>query len=279
MSTQPQWQGLAQLRWILTVTDSAQKGIVTDFKATGLVEGSSHIYEVNADTANSTGGDIQVLAVSKLGTGLAQVCILEAYPGVKVLLQKTGSPEALTQAWKASGAAYTDVTTAFSTGLNVELFTARYDYIYCGADSVFSNIEINLAIKASNTILAIFQYSTGTGNWQTFNPSDGTNGFTTNGNIMWTGSLAGWALNTVNGVAKYYIRIQRTRNSLATVPSEATVQITSSIDFYWDEDANVKMKTLAISGSPVFADRTAALAGGLVTGQIYQTSTGQLMIA
>jgi hypothetical protein len=33
-----------------------------------------------------------------------------------------------------------------------------------------------------------------------------------------------------------------------------------------------------ISNAPVYADNTAAIAGGLVSGDVYKTSTGQLMI-
>jgi hypothetical protein len=43
-------------------------------------------------------------------------------------------------------------------------------------------------------------------------------------------------------------------------------------------DSHTHVRNLFISNPPVYADNTAALAGGLVAGQVYRTSTGVLMI-
>lgn len=252
---------------------------VVDFKATGISSGENHILDMHMDTSNSTGGEIQVLAVNKIGSGNASVTAVEVYPGVIPLLQKTGSPISLTQAWKYTVTTFSDVTAAFSSGTNVEIFTNDNDYIYCGSDTIFNQLEVLLTVKASNTISATFEYSTGEGTWSIFSPSDGTNGFTTDGNIMWSGSLAGWTSATVNTVSKFYVRIRRTRNSLVTKPSEATITVTSTINYSWDENGDIHIRKGKISGLIVYADRAAALAGGLTTGQLYQTSTGVLMVA
>lgn len=254
------------------------KALVIDYKATGLGAGSTHLHEINVDTSNSTAGSCHAFAVGKSGSGLIEVSALEVYPDVHPLLQKTGDPVPLTQAWLYSGAAFTDSTAAFNNGSNVTLFVNDDDYVYCGADAAFSQLEIYLATFASNTISAVFQYSTGPGTWQTFSPADGTNGFTTNGSISWASSLAGWVAATVNSVSKFYIRIQRTRNLLTTSPVEQNIRIISSTDFGWDKNGDVTLHALKMTGVPVYADRTAALAGGLVTNQVYKTSAGALMI-
>lgn len=251
---------------------------VIDYKATGIGNGGSenHLMEVNVDTANSTGGEIQAMSVSKSGTGSATVTAIEILPDVNVLVQKVGDPIALTQAWLLSSAVYTDSTTAFSNGTNVGIFANDNDYIICGSDNLFQQIEVYLSTMSSNTIDAIFEYSTGPGTWQAFSPSDGTNGFTTNGSIMWP-TLAGWVSAAVNGVSKYYIRIQRTRNLIVTTPIESNIRIRSTTDYWWDKDGDIYIRKLRMSGTPVYADNTAAIAGGLLLGETYRTSAGVLM--
>ena len=256
------------------------KGIAIEFLASNInTEGECHILEVNVDTANSTKGEISALSVNKIGVGLAEVTAIEAYSGVNILEQKTGDSIFITQAWKESNTVFTDVTTAFSNGTNETIFNNDNDYIYCGTNAKFNQIEVNLATMSSHTIDAIFEYSTGTGTWTTFGPADGTNGFTTNGNITWNQeNLTGWVSSLVNGVSKYYIRIQRTRNNIITLPIESTIKTTSTVDYYWDKTAKIKVRTIESSGIPLYADRAAAQAGGLTVGQFYQTSAGVLMI-
>lgn len=252
--------------------------LVVDYKATNIGTSENHILELNVDTELSTGGNIQAVSVSKIGSGLVDVTAVETLQGVNVVTQRTGDPIVFTQAWKLSGAVYTDVTSAFGNGTDVSIFSNDNDYIICGYNSVFQQIEINLTTKSSHPIDAIFEYSTGNGTWATFTPTDGTNGFTNNGNIMWTGALSGWASSLVNGVSKYYIRIQRTKNLITTPPVEKNIRILSNVDFGWDKNADVKLRKIKATGLPVYIDRAAALTGGLVTGDFYQKSDGTLMV-
>lgn len=254
------------------------RAMVINYLANGVGAGhESHLHEIIIDTDGSTGGNIQAMSVSKVGTGSVNVAALEALPDVHVLTQNTGVPINLTQSWKLSSAVYTDVTAAFTNGSNIELFTLDDDYVICGYDTQFGQIDIDLSIGASNTISAVFEYSTGVGTWATFTPSDGTNGFTKSGTIMWS-SLVGWVAATVNGVSKFYIRIQRTRNALTTSPVEESIKISSTVNFGWDKNADVSVRKLKASGLPEYADRSAAQTGGLTTGQFYQTTAGVLMI-
>lgn len=254
-------------------------GFVLDYNATNITSGESHLFEVNIDTSNSTGGSIEAFTVSKSGTGTSTISALEVYPGIDVIKQKTGDPISLTQAWLLSGSTYTDATTYFDTGASLAIFSLDNDYIICGSDAAFNQIEVYLQTLAGLNISPIFSYSTGAGTWQTFSPADGTTGFTRNGTIAWdSGSLAGWISATVNGIAKYYIRIQRITNNIGTVPIELSIRVNSTTDYGWSRDADISVRSISASLIPTYADRTAALAGGLTTGQFYQTSAGALMI-
>lgn len=256
----------------------ATHAIVLDYKATGLTSGDdAHLIEVNVDTADSINGDIEVITVAKSGTGTSAITVIEAYPGVAPIKQRVGDPVYLTQAWKTTLGVYSDTTTAFSNGSDTQIFTNDNDYIYCGADTKFNQLQVYLVIKASNTIQAVFEYYNGSA-WTMFSPSDGTNGFTVNGNIMWDINLSGWVTVPVNDVSKYYIRIQRTRNALTTPPTEATILVIASTGFGWDANADISIRKARASGLLTYADRAAAEAGGLTTGQFYQTSAGVLMI-
>ena len=255
--------------------------LVIDYKATGITTGDMHLLGITIDTANSTGGDINGISVSKVGTGLANVTGLEVYPGCTVVHQHAhaGVAQTLTRAWILASAIYTDVTTAFANGTNVGIFTNDSDYIICGYDTAFDHLEIVLQTLASTSVTPIFEYSTGDGTWNTFVPADGSNGFTTNGTIAWGGSLAGWVSANVNGVSKYYIRIQRTRNQLTTTPIEGGITLVSNPQHYeWDKNGDLTVRRITTLNALVYPDNATALAGGLTVGQTYRTATGVLMI-
>lgn len=254
------------------------KAIVVNYLANGMDPGDeSHILEVIVDTDGSTGGSLQGLSVAKGGTGLTNVVAVEALQDVALLTQQTALPTTVTQAWKLSNTTYTDVTTAFSAGTDVELFSLDNDYIICGHDSIFDELTVYLAVFASSTIDALFSYSTGLNTWALFSPADGTNGFTKSGTIMWP-VLAGWVPSLVNGVSKHYIRVQRTRNNIVTPPIEHFIKLSANIEFGWDKNADVSIRKLKASGIPTYADRATAEAAGLTIGQFYQTVLGAVMV-
>lgn len=253
--------------------------LVIDYKANGLTQSENHLLQANIDTADSgVNTAIQALSVSKTGTGSAMVYAVESLPGVHLLKQVTGEPLFFTQAWKVTLGVYADVTDPFLNGTNISIFQNDNDSIVVGYDTQFRQIEVQLQTKSSHTIDAIFEYSTGVGTWQAFGPSDGTNGFTENGFITWPDTLTNWVSALVNGVSKYYIRITRTKNLVTTVPVESNIRLATTVDFGWDSNAKISVKNINAIAIPVYADRTAAIAGGLIVGDVYQTSAGLLMI-
>ena len=254
------------------------RAMVVNYLASGMADGDeSHLYEIVLDTDGSTGGEAQGLSVAKTGTGLVHVTAIEALADVNVVIQRTGDPITLTQAWKLSGSTYTDTTVDFSNGSNIEIFSLDNDYIICGSDAVFTQLDIELFTESSHTIDSVFQYSTGVGTWNTFQPADGSNGFTKSGSVMWP-ALAGWVAASVNGVSKYYIRIQRTRNLVTTPPVESNIRVRSTTEFKWDKNGDVSIRKLKAIGLPTYIDRASAQTGGLVTGEFYQKTDGTLMV-
>lgn len=132
------------------------------------------------------------------------------------------------QCWKEeTGPAFTDTTVAFaSTGTDVQIFAADDDRIYFGDDATFEAIQVILAVFSSDDIVAVFEYYNGA-TWTALTVTDGTTGFTQDGIISF--SIPGdWATVDVNGATKFYVRIQRTENTVTTPPTEDTIRIQSS---------------------------------------------------
>lgn len=239
-----------------TVIDANGQGdthaFVADFVATSIVAGDvCNLFEASIDTSNSSGGTVKAFVVDKVGAGSVNVIGLGVLAGCDVISQNSGLEVSADQGFKYD-TGYTDTTTAFGSGAsNVQIFVNDNDYIYVGHASTFDDIRVVLAIAASQNIQALFQYSAGAGAWATFNPSDSTNGFTVNGNITWQLPLSGWATDTVNAIAnKYWIRIQRTRNSLTTPPTESTIKIITSTIYSWDKNGAVSIASLTL-GTPL----------------------------
>ena len=235
-----------------------------NYIATGYTSSmSSRVLDVAIDTDAATGGDIHVLAVSKTGAGvLGNVYALEAYADVNPILQKTGTWANITQAWAVSGAAYTDVTSNLSSiSSNATLFAANNDYLYIGDDNAFSQINVSLLTFASGAgVKPTFEFSAGSSVWTAFTPADGTNGFRQEG-LIGFGTLSGWTADTVNSVSKKWIRIQRTQNTLTTVPVEKLIQIMTPTTYSWDKLGNVSV--LTYNGNTITASSgTLTLAAG-----------------
>ncbi|MFZ3064823.1 MAG: hypothetical protein WA277_06035, partial [Nitrospirota bacterium] len=235
-----------------------------NYVATGYTSSmSSRVLDIAIDTDAATGGDIHVLAVSKTGAGvLGNVYALEAYADVNPILQKTGTWANITQAWAVSGAAYTDVTSNLSSiSSNATLFAANNDYLYIGDDNAFSQINVSLLTSASGAgVKPTFEFSAGSSVWTAFTPADGTNGFRQEG-LIGFGTLSGWTADTVNSVSKKWIRIQRTQNTLTTVPVEKLIQIMAPTTYSWDKLGNVSV--LTYNGNTITASSgTLTLAAG-----------------
>lgn len=226
---------------------------VVEFTATGLVAGEQGVgHDVQMDTANSTGGDLIAIEVSKTGAGSASVHGLYANTGVAPVTQDTGTITAIEQAWDYNGA-YTDVTTNLGTAAtDSTLFDANGDILYIGMASKFDLIEVVLATAASGAgIKPTFEFSAGSSVWTAFTPSDDTLGFRNSSVISWNSAdLATWATDTVNGVgSKYWVRITRTQASLTTAPVEDTIKVQTSTRYQWNSSGNLNINNLTIAGT------------------------------
>jgi len=237
---------------------------------------------VNIDNTGSTGGDYHALDVSVTGAGTAATVAVGTNPEVAVIHQHTGVFAATAQSWKFNGG-FTDVTAAFDNpGVDVTIFDGDDDYIYIGANAAFSQIRVILETVAGRNIRPIFEYSTVGPVWVPFDPIDGTDGFLQNGIIQWTsGSLAAWAAVVVNLANHFYIRIQRTRNNIVTIPVEDIIRILEPVEYSWNEDGDILAASVTANG---LADTTGTQyeiltfgAGGILNG-IGPLTDGQLVI-
>lgn len=131
------------------------------------------------------------------------------------------------------------------------------DYIYIGADSIFDIIVIDLSVNSSADIIPTFEFSEGSNVWGSFTPVDNTNGFTNSGLIVMS-ELSGWSTQSLHDgeVSKYYIRIQRTKNNLVTIPTinSLTTELSTTSSHEWDEYGLLKIKTFDQTVEPTSGD-------------------------
>lgn len=206
------------------------------------------------DSTGSTGGVSSGINVQLVGSGGADVAAVLAGTGTFPVVTLTGAlPAGPEQGWiEETGPAYTDTTTAFgSDATDVTIFAANNDYIYVGNATTYFEIQVLLDTVSSVNVTPIFEFSTGAG-WTAFSPNDGTAGFTRNGNISFDKDeliSAGWAARSVNGVSKYYIRIQRTRTVIGTAPIEDTILLADGAINQWDPDGNLTIQQILTQGS------------------------------
>ena len=260
-------------------------GAVVEYTAIGLAPGEVGAgLRVDVDAANATGGMIRGVEVSAVGTGLDAVEGLHVTAGVDPVSQFAGILGAVETAFSHDGS-FTDVTAAFnSTGSDVTLFGSNGDFVYIGMDAVFDEVAIQLATLASGAgIKPTFEFSDGAGGWTTFTPTDETQGMRQSGLINWIAAdlvALGWAADTVNAVgSKFWVRIARTQNSLATAPVEDLIQVAATVSYKWNKSGNVNLNDLSIGGTFGFDGNTITglsgigvtiptLAGSFTTGDV-----------
>lgn len=211
------------------------KAVDIDYITGNIGEGSDEaVILVNIDESAATGGDVTALEV--LATeGNAQVNGMLTGVGVNPIGQLSGAFGDMDSALSNA----VDVLADFiSAGSNVQIFSNDNDTVTIGNAVKFEEIEFLLAVFSSQNINPTFEFSTGVGTWTTFSPVDGTNGLLNNGVIAWLDSdIPTWALGTGS---EYLIKITRTRNGLATPPTESLVQIAEAVLFSWDKDGAIK---------------------------------------
>lgn len=135
--------------------------------------------------------------------------------------------------------AFYDATEAFSSASSsaVGVLETDNDYVVLGNDIPFTAIDITFNTGASSDCELIFEYLDGNGFWDTFTPTDNTTGFTTNGSVTWAFSdVLNWKPNDVNNIeSKYWIRIQRTANTVLTTPIIEQIQVNTGIRLYLEK--------------------------------------------
>lgn len=94
----------------------------------------------------------------------------------------------------------------------VNIFVEDNDYIVIGHTSPFFEMSVTLGIGPGFLPIPVYQYLNNQGQWQTFAPSDGTNGFVSSGTITWLPvDVSEWMPQSLNEVdRKFWIRVKRT---------------------------------------------------------------------
>ncbi len=120
------------------------------------------------------------------------------------------------------------------------VFLADNDSIYIGSVVPFNMVVVNLIQVGATTITPVVSYSTSTaGAYTTLSITDGTEGFTKSGVIEYD-LPSDWAKaddddgnNAFDDTTDlYYLKIQRTANSLTTTPKVSNIQIGNRIASY-----------------------------------------------
>lgn len=135
-----------------------------------------------------------------------------------------------------------DVTLAFSTIPAVSTVTVlenQNDYILIGNQSPFTGLQVTVDVFASSDCDFQFEYLDGNGFWDVFSPTDGTNGFTQDGNITWNfDSVLNWMPYQINDIENiFWIRIKRLAETVTTLPVIGQVIINTTPRLYLERQS------------------------------------------
>ncbi len=194
---------------------------------------------VNIDESSAGGGDVFGLEV--IGTeGSANLYGLKAAALINPVLQLSGTFVDMDSALVKTTNRLTEFLNA---GNDIVFFVDLNDTVTIGDAAKFEELEFLLATTASGPgVKPTFEFSTGSGTWDDFTPTDGTDGMRHTGVIVWEDSdIPGW--NTGVGT-EYLIRIKRNQVALTTSPIESKVQIAAVVEFSWLKDGKIKALTL-----------------------------------
>jgi len=251
-------------------------GYCLNYDATAYVAGiTGQGINMIINNSGATGGDlhgIDVAVTDTANTDMETVAVGSG-PGVDVIHQHLGTAAAIVSAftYDLSTTTYTDVTTAFgSTGTNVQMFTGDNDEVLIGSLTKFDQVNVILSVNSSTTIAPTFEYVIEDDSWTTFTPSDDTAGLQNSGTMRFdSDNLTSWAMKTVNEVTGgavagstdyYWIKITRTRNNVATPPTESTIKVTTTGTFHtWDKEGRLGIKTFNQAAEPTTTDLPADL--------------------
>ena len=222
---------------------------------------------VVADIQGSTGGQANIYDVAVGGSGSADVYVLGAHSGVGIIRQQTGTPgaAAFSRTYVDSTTTYTDNSAAFnSSGTDVQVFVNDDDCIFMGSAAQFSEVQFIWETPASVDLKYKFYFSVTGSAWTRFYPYDDTYGGRQNGSVRFDASdLTGWIAQTVDSQSAYWVKIQRFKNNVATVPTEDTILILAPTEYYWNSDAEISASKLTIDNVVVNANDISSSSGNL----------------
>lgn len=140
--------------------------------------------------------------------------------GANAAFQMELADTAIDHAWLYDGAAFGSelinflLDTEYTTATSLNADTNDFLYLTSGNSSLYTGLYFELSTLGAGYTL-VWEYSKGGGVWQAFTPtSDGTSNWTASGWVNF-GTLSGWAVDTINGVASQFgIRV-----STSTGPS------------------------------------------------------------
>ncbi len=214
---------------------------ITGAISTGEDEG---IILININELAATGGE--VFGVEVLSTeGSAEVFGFKVGPLIGPIHQDSGvfiNPTTAT-----NNTVSTDISAMLdgSSGTNTTIFETDNSYILIGNIAPSQDIELVISTGASGAgIMPTFQYSTsGSHQFTTFTPVDGTNGFRNTGIVSWDDSdLVSHTTN--DDTSTFDIKIIRTRNNLAIPPVLDFAKTASTVEYIWDKDGNLLVNSI-----------------------------------
>ena len=219
------------------------KAIDIDYITGALATGSEEeAILVNIDETDATGGHVYGLNVLSTEGSADKIYGLHVGVGIGPIHQDTGSFANPTTG--TNNTASTDVPGMIdgSEGTSTTIFVADNDYIIIGAAAEFVELEFIIETGAGNPgVSPTFAYSTaGSGQFTTFSPTDGTNGFRNSGVVAWSAAqLTGHTTNDDTGT--YDIKITRTHNSKGNVSLFYAKSAASTI-YQWDKNGDIDVR-------------------------------------
>lgn len=232
---------------------------------------------INLNEIDAAGGDIFGFLILSTEGGANEVFGLGVGALVGPIHQDSGTFANPTTG--TNNTASTDVAAMIdgSTGTNTTIFVADNDFIIIGAAAAFTELEFNIETGAAQPgIKPTFAYSTvGSGQFTTFSPIDGTNGFRNTGIVAWeVDELTGHVTNDDTGT--FDIKITRT-HAVAGSVSLFFAKTATTVVYSWDKDGDVTVRELQADlynfGG---GDSTLTIASGDVTvTKSYHTIAGE----
>ncbi len=168
------------------------------------------------------------------------------------------------------------------------------DYVVVGNQSPFTSLGLDIGTGASANCQLQFQYLDNNGFWDTFNPTDGTNGFTIDGAINWTfDDVLNWSPYIIDGASTerlFWVRIKRIAVTIDTPPTIAEISINTGsrlflerqdFDEYTDstQSASSDSSGLVTGLTHLAGQQVYAIVDGATIGSYFVNSSGQTTIS